>query len=134
LDTVSIPDGVIEIGEGAFQKCTVLTKVVIPDSVTSIEKVAFEGCRMLSGMTIPSSVLTIGERAVGYNEVHLVDTAFVIKGSQGSAAEKYANECGIKFVTLMDEKNEFYMDFASKTMPNITDMTTVYDLTAIWKK
>src|ERR1039457_1522832 len=36
LTSVTIPDSVTSIGEGAFWDCTRLTSVTIPDSVTSI--------------------------------------------------------------------------------------------------
>ena len=42
-----IPDGVTEIGRGAFQDCTSLVSVEIPGSVTSIGRYAFSGCTKL---------------------------------------------------------------------------------------
>ena len=44
---VEIPDGVITIGEYAFQNCTAMTSVYIPESVTTIENYAFKGCNGL---------------------------------------------------------------------------------------
>ena len=43
-----IPDGVISIGERAFEDCPMLNEVVIPNSVTSIGEHAFDGCRYIS--------------------------------------------------------------------------------------
>ena len=48
LTTLHIPDGVTEIGWGAFKGCTSLTSLDIPDSVTKIRKDAFKGCKKLS--------------------------------------------------------------------------------------
>ena len=41
MTELTIPSGVIDIGEWAFQGCSALTRVSIPASVASIEKVAF---------------------------------------------------------------------------------------------
>ncbi len=41
---VVIPDGVITIGEYAFQNCSDMTSISIPESVTTIENYAFQGC------------------------------------------------------------------------------------------
>ena len=61
--SVSIPDGVISIGNGAFKDCYVLDKISIPDSVTSIGNNAFEGCIDLKRISIPNSVTSIGDNA-----------------------------------------------------------------------
>ena len=60
---VTIPDGVTNIGQGAFSGCNALTHIVIPDGVTSIGDVAFHGCSGLSNVIMPNSVARIGERA-----------------------------------------------------------------------
>ena len=59
----TIPEGVIQIGESAFQDCTSLKSVSIPDSVTSIGDFAFYGCTSLKSISIPDSVTDIGWRA-----------------------------------------------------------------------
>ncbi|MDB4607897.1 leucine-rich repeat domain-containing protein, partial [bacterium] len=60
---ITIPDGVISIGEGAFDKCTSLTSIMIPDSVTSIGEGAFYACTSLTNITIPEGV-TIPENVL----------------------------------------------------------------------
>lgn len=44
LETIILPDGVLEIGDNAFLNCTLLKTVSIPDSVSKIGKNAFSGC------------------------------------------------------------------------------------------
>ena len=60
---VTIPEGVTNIGYGAFCYCAGLTSVTIPSSVTSIGGWAFKGCSGLTNVVIPSSVTSIGSHA-----------------------------------------------------------------------
>ena len=61
--SLTIPDGVTSIGDGAFRFCSSLTSVVIPDSVTSIGDNAFQYCSSLTSVVIPDSVTSIGDHA-----------------------------------------------------------------------
>ena len=61
VTSVSIPDSVSSIGEGAFYGGTGLTSVNIPDSVSSIGEGAFYGATGLTSVNIPNSVSSIGE-------------------------------------------------------------------------
>ncbi|MDR3765481.1 MAG: leucine-rich repeat protein [Butyricicoccus sp.] len=57
---VTIPSGVIQIGESVFYACDSLTSVTMPDSVTSIGNGAFASCKSLTSVTMPDSVTTMG--------------------------------------------------------------------------
>jgi hypothetical protein len=61
--SVTIPNSVITIGDRAFESCQQLTSVTIGNSVTTIGNGAFSRCYRLTGVTIPSSVTTIGSNA-----------------------------------------------------------------------
>ncbi len=63
LTSVTIPNSVTSIGDGAFSDCSGLTSVTIPDSVTSIGDYAFSSCTGLTSVTIPDSVTSIGDGA-----------------------------------------------------------------------
>ena len=52
LREIIIPDGVTEIGEGAFANCGNLERIVIPASVTKIGKGAFQDCWSLQEVII----------------------------------------------------------------------------------
>ena len=60
LVNVSIPEGVTRIGDSAFSDCSELTDITIPEGVTSIGTYAFFGCSSLTSIEIPASVTTIG--------------------------------------------------------------------------
>lgn len=60
---VVIPDGVTEIGFGAFSGCVDLISVEIPSSVIKIGESAFNQCKSLTNITIPDSAVEIGDYA-----------------------------------------------------------------------
>ena len=65
LTSVSIPNTVEEIGEGAFEHCTALSTLrFAPGSkLTTIGKQAFSQCSSITSLTIPDSARNIGDSA-----------------------------------------------------------------------
>lgn len=68
ITEITLPDGIVEIGEMAFDNCLALTAVVVPKSVSVIGKAAFANCK---GLTVTVE--------------------------RGSYAEEYCKENGVKF-------------------------------------
>ncbi len=105
LSYLTISNSVESIGDYAFYECKNLRGVIIVDSVKSIGEHAFFGCTNLVEITIPKSVTSIGERAFGYIfddkklEFAVIDE-FTIYGYSGTESQRYANDNGIKFVSL----------------------------------
>ena len=62
ITSVTIPDGVTEIGIWAFSGCKGLTSVTIPDDVTEIGMWAFSGCTGLTSVALPDGLTKIGYR------------------------------------------------------------------------
>ena len=63
LTSITIPDGVTNIGWGAFSNCKGLKSIIIPDGVTEIEQSMFQGCQNLTNVIIPDSVTSISFNA-----------------------------------------------------------------------
>ena len=65
IRTVVIENGVTNIGNNAFMRCSGLSSVTIPNSVTSIGGMAFFGCSGLTYIDIPNTVTLekIGDNA-----------------------------------------------------------------------
>lgn len=59
ITSLTLPDGITAIGEGAFLSVP-LTSIEIPATVTTIGAAAFSGCRSLERVTLPSTVKTVG--------------------------------------------------------------------------
>ncbi len=110
LSSIAIPNGVTSISNLTFCYCTSLESIIIPDSVTFIGPRAFHDCTSLKSVTIPYSVKRIDEEAFGYyyyttssgatSSKAKKDKNFTITGNKCTAAEKYANENGFKFIAL----------------------------------
>lgn len=57
--TLTIPEGCVKVGVGAFYDCWKLREVIIPKSVEWIENSAFEYCKNLRDVVIPEGVVKI---------------------------------------------------------------------------
>lgn len=66
VTSVTIPNGVESIDNGAFGYCSALTNVSVPDSVTIIDANAFYECSALENITLPTQLETIGTSAFQY--------------------------------------------------------------------
>lgn len=63
LKNITIPKGVIYVGEGAFAYCFNLTEIVLPDGLTAIGNSAFGWCHNLKHVDLPGSIKKIDTNA-----------------------------------------------------------------------
>ena len=63
LNSVVIPEGIVNIGERAFLNCSSLTNIKLPSTLQSIQKYAFSNCININEITIPAATTYIGECA-----------------------------------------------------------------------
>lgn len=69
LTSITIPNGVTTIGEGAFRGCKGLTSITIPDSVTTIDGNVFLGCTSLAEIWVGNNpAYSSGQRGVLFNK------------------------------------------------------------------
>ena len=98
LTSITIEDGVTEIGDYAFVACKALTTIVIPDSVTRIGNNAFHGCSNLTSVIIGDGVTIIGA---------------------------YAFDCyGLTSVTFVNPNGWYVVNGNDKTNVTLTDVAT----------
>lgn len=63
LENVSLPNSITYIPNGMFYQCGKLKNVILPNNITSIGNQAFMYCYALTDMIIPNSVSSIGTTA-----------------------------------------------------------------------
>ena len=63
LRKITIPEGVISIGDYAFSSCTNLGSITFPSTLTVVGASSFSNCYALKSITIPAGVHTIGADA-----------------------------------------------------------------------
>lgn len=59
-NSTDILDGVVEIGESAFEFCANLVSIIIPETVTVIESIAFANCHNLHYIQLHENIHMIG--------------------------------------------------------------------------
>lgn len=60
IQSITIPDNVIELGEGIFDECKNLVSAVLPNSINCIPDAMFSNCEKLSSISLPNSITCIG--------------------------------------------------------------------------
>lgn len=63
LRDVNLPVGLRIVGDNAFRECVKLTKISLPAGVQTIDSYAFSGCIMLSSVEVADGLTAIGYRA-----------------------------------------------------------------------
>ncbi|MDD4315687.1 MAG: leucine-rich repeat protein [Clostridia bacterium] len=66
LSSVTLPDGLLGIGNSAFENCSALTSIAVPASVKSIGNSAFINCVALENVTLSAGLLSVGDYAFAY--------------------------------------------------------------------
>lgn len=113
LNSVNIPNGITKIEAGTFRWCEALTKISIPNTVETIGDMVFSGCTELVSINISKNVTSIG-----YNAFENCPN-LTIYCEQGSYAETYAQERNIPVV---------YTDIKAETLNKKQDKVTISEL------
>ena len=99
IQSVTIPESVTSIGNGAFAYCSALGNVTIPQSVTSIGYRTFAYCSALGNVTIPQSITSIGNEAFDHcSGLKLTTPSFGEKLQ--TIGEDAFRKCGLREVTI----------------------------------
>ena len=119
-------NGVMSIGNYAFQSCSGLTSITIPDCVTSIGEYAFNDCSNLINITIPDSVTSIGINAFwncsGLTDITIGDGVMSIEIATFSGCSNLTSITIGNSVTSICESA--FLDCSSLTSVTIPDGVT----------
>lgn len=100
IKAYEIPDGVTEIGPGAFQYARdSIEEIVLPESLVKIREKAFAQCRKIKEFYIPQNVSVIADDAI-CNDV---------RWSRFHSYEEYTNPSALEKISVHSD-NEYYKD------------------------
>ncbi len=120
LESVTLPTGLLNIGDGAFNNCTKLYSIVLPDTVLNVGDNAFKNCTSLTSVDFSDNLKSIGNSAfrgavalteviidadvaVGYNAFRDCTALKLLAFNAGSIGYKaFANCIALKEVYLAD--------------------------------
>ncbi len=131
LKSITLPSTLKKLGGSAFWGCKSLEKVVLPEGLTTLESDTFWGCTSLKEVTIPASVTTVGCRVFvedtkyeNGRSVRIPLTGITIHGAPGTAAERLANGMGYSFVA--DQPSTSALPQAGVAQANTQVITVLY--------
>lgn len=78
MTSVTLPDTVTLIGEGAFHDCSLLTRVKLPSELKEIQELCFVSCPNLHCLCIPDGIETMGDDLTD-NTLLLVSSSDYVK-------------------------------------------------------
>ena len=82
LESVTLPDGILQIGTMSFMGCQNLKSINLPDSIEAINEAALGICKSLSEIHIPSGIKVISKNAFmncGLKAVEIPENVQVIE-------------------------------------------------------
>lgn len=124
LPTITLPESLTNIGDGAFGGCQGLTSVIIPEKVDSIGAEAFRYCTGLTSIRIPKNVRYIGEHAFSRTGISSIEY------DAKSAKFGHPREGGGAFYDICDKIESFVIGNDVDSLPmslceGMTKLTSV---------
>ena len=101
LDTVSVPEGTLEIADFAFYNCRAITDVVMPEGFTRIGKYAFYNCTSVQNLYIPSTLVEIDDYAfTGFFVGNNISRLYLPEGFKRIGDGAFLSSFNLKIVEL----------------------------------
>lgn len=120
LTSVTIPDGVTEIGSNAFYGCTSLTFVTIPNTVKEIGEAAFADCKSLTSVTIPKGIKVVEDYM--FAGCKNLTSVTIPDGVREIGYMAFADCKSLTTVTIPESVS----DISAEAFDGCTDLTDVY--------
>lgn len=137
MTSITIPNTVIAIGNEAFYKCSGLKNITIPNSVTSIGGGAFYDCDGLSSLLIPNSLLSISNDTFA----DCSNLSNVVIGNSVTYINSYAFVgCPLTYITCLGEtppnvstNYNVFSSYANTTLYVPAVSIEAYQTATVWK-
>ena len=101
IDTVSVPDGTVEIANFAFYNCLAITDVVMPEGFKRIGKYAFYNCTAVQNLYIPSTLVEIDDYAfTGFFVGNNISRLYLPEGFKRIGDGAFLSSFNLKIVEL----------------------------------
>ena len=144
LTSITLPEGLLEIGEYAFERCSKLTgDIVIPNSVSAVGQSAFSNCSKITGISIGDSLTSIPSNILygcsNLRTVHIGASLTSIGGSNSlfNRSAQYLTSITVSpqnqtFVVdgnclINKVKKELIIGYGNFTIPLDLGIETIYD-------
>lgn len=105
--SLTLPDTLRIIGNGAFYGCAALTDLTLPDGITTIGDGAFYGCKNLQSISLPAELSSLGNAAFS-GCTAITEISFGRKISDIGEQAFYGCKSLLNF--YVDDTNPFYKD------------------------
>lgn len=108
---VVVPDSVREIGYNAFRSCSSLQEIVLSKNLKIIKGWAFSGCKNLTGIKLPSSLQHMGNNAFEYTGITEITIPANTRhlADDGKYGGWFAGCSGLKSVTYENGNTEVWL-------------------------
>lgn len=126
---ITIPEGVKEIGAGAFEYCTELKKISLPEGIETVNGEALRNCTELTEISFPDTLKTVKEDAffgcdkltkVNLNKVSYIgEGCFVETAIEEITIPATLTEVGIYFEADEDTETYAHGPFAGKNLKKV---------------
>lgn len=119
LKKLSLPNSITQIGDGAFRECYCLTSITLPNGITNINKFTFYSCESLKKVRIPDGTTGIDrfafEGCYDLTEMTLPDSITSISNSAFSICESLTD---VYYAGTMEQWNKIKIGEYNDTLLN----------------
>ena len=135
VTSITVPDGITEIGAKAFQALKSLQSITLPESLTTIGYGAFAGCTSLESITIPKNVTELPTPATSNRADGLFANCTALKsvtilGGVTEIPENTFNGCSAleqvtsleDVCTIGEESFAYCSALSTISIPNVTEI------------
>ena len=118
LTAVTLPEGLVEIGEFAFSGCKNLESVTLSESLTTLGDYAFSSCKSLKTIKIPSGVTTIPRSC--FSGCSSLKSVTIPEGVTAIGGEAFYH-CDLNALTLPEslETIEYYAFGGNRSLKSV---------------